>query len=134
MPAGFLGLLFSVRTATATSPFCGFTAANAVGVVQFDRTGSVFMLAGESRLGIAPDGHSLIGWGEDGARLYSPQGFRLQTLTDQSVSALVWQEDAKGFLLLQEDGLFHFQFPLLQARLVTTDVWRGDEKAFVWLR
>jgi Periplasmic component of the Tol biopolymer transport system len=111
-----------------------FTAASAVGVLQFDRTGSVFMLAGEQRLGIAPDGHWLIGWGGNGARLYSPQGFRLQTLTDQSVSALVWQEDSKGFFLLAQDGLFHFQFPLLQARLVTTDVWRGDEKAFVWLR
>ena len=111
-----------------------FTASGTLGVLQFDRNGSVFMLAGEERLGIAPDGHWLIGWGGSGARLYSPQGFALQTLTEQSVSALVWQEDSKGFLLLEGDGLFHFQFPLLQPRLVTTDVWRGDEKAFSWLR
>ncbi len=111
-----------------------FTASSAVGVRQFDQTGSVFMLAGEQRPGIAPDGHWLIGWGGNGVRLYSPQGFVLQTLTDQSVSALVWQEDAKGFFLLTQDGLFQYQFPLLQARLVTPDVWRGDEKAFVWLR
>ncbi len=111
-----------------------FTASNSVGVVQFDSSGSVFILAGEERLGISPDGHWLIGWGGNGARLYSPQGFELQTLTEQSVSALAWQEDAGGFFLLEEDGLYYLQFPLLQARLVTQDVWRGDERAFVWLR
>jgi len=111
-----------------------FTASNALGVMQFDRTGSVFMLAGEERLGIAPDGLWLIGWGGNGARLYSPQGYKLQLLTDQSVSALVWQEDSRGFFLLAHGGLFHYQFPLLQPRLVTPDVWRGDEGAFVWLR
>ena len=58
----------------------------------------------------------------------------MRTVSDQSVSAVIWQEDGKGFLLLEEDGLFHYQFPLLQARLVTSDVWRGDEQAFVWLR
>ena len=111
-----------------------FAASGSAGTILFDRSGVVFSLPGEERLGISPDRHWLIGWGANGARLYSPQGFQLQVLTEQAVSALVWQEDSKGFFLLASDGLFHYQFPLLQARLVTADVWRGDEGAFVWLR
>jgi len=131
----FSALLASEYKNLGFSPESGlFTASSALGVVRFDRTGSVSVLAGEERLGAAPDGNWLIGWGGNGARLYSRQALRLQTLTDQSVSALIWQEDGKGFFLLEEDGLFHYQFPLLQARLVTSDVWRGDEQAFVWLR
>src|SRR5690606_7892563 len=52
-----------------------FTASGTLGVLQFDRNGSVFMLTGEERLRIAPDGHRLMGWGGIAARLLRPRGF-----------------------------------------------------------
>ncbi|HOE34959.1 MAG: hypothetical protein GX415_04775 [Chloroflexi bacterium] len=111
-----------------------FTASRAGGALLFDRSGIVFSLPGEERLGIAPDERWLIGWGANGARLYSPQGLQLQTLAEHAIGALIWQEDSKGFFLLTSGGVFQYQFPLLQPRLVAADVWHGDERAFVWLK
>jgi len=57
----------------------------------------------------------------------------LQSLTEQPVSAVVWQKDGQGIYLLEQDGLYQLRFPLLQHKLVTADVYRGSEDVFAWL-
>jgi hypothetical protein len=110
-----------------------FVATGRSGVLQFDSSGIIARLEDEERVSFSPDGKWTIGWGANGARLYYADGMRLQNLTEQSVSAVIWQKDGKGIYLLEQDGLYQLRFPLLQRKLVTADVYRGSEQAFAWL-
>ena len=110
-----------------------FIATGKSGVVQFDGNGILARLEADQRISFSPDGKWAIGWGTNGARLYYADGMLLQNLTEQSVSAVVWQKDGKGIYLLEPDGLYQLRFPLLQHKLVTADVYQGSEHAFAWL-
>jgi hypothetical protein len=110
-----------------------FVATDKSGVFQFDSSGILNRLKDDQRLSFSPDGKWAIGWGANGARLYYADGMLLQSLTEQSVSAVVWQKNGQGIYLLEQDGLYQMRFPLLQHKLVTTDVYRGGEQAFAWL-
>ena len=110
-----------------------FTAVGEAGVILFDDSGILAQMTGEQHASFSPDGKWTVGWGTNGARLYYADGMRLQNLTEQSVSAVIWQKDGKGIYLLEPDGLYQLRFPLLQHKLVTEDVYRGNEQAFAWL-
>ena len=110
-----------------------FVATGKSGVFQFNGSGILARLNDDQRLSFSPDGKWAIGWGTNGARLYYADGMLLQSLTEQPVSAVVWQKDGQGIYLLEHDGLYQLRFPLLQHKLVTADVYRGSEDAFAWL-
>ena len=110
-----------------------FTAVGEAGVILFDDSGILALMTDEQHASFSPDGKWTIGWGTNGARLYYADGMLLQNLTEQSVSAVVWQKDGKGIYLLEPDGLYQLRFPLLQHQLVTADVYQGSEQAFAWL-
>ncbi len=110
-----------------------FTAVGEAGVILFDDSGILALMTDEQHVSFSPDGKWTIGWGTNGARLYYADGMLLQNLTEQSVSAVVWQKDGKGIYLLEPDGLYQLRFPLLQHKLVTADVYQGREQAFAWL-
>ncbi|MFZ3069897.1 MAG: hypothetical protein WA110_02075 [Anaerolineaceae bacterium] len=116
------------------SPEAGlFLASNSAGMLEFGENGAVLSLPEEKRISHSPNGNWIIGWGANGARLYSGDGSRLQELSTKAVEAVIWQEDSNGFYLLGQEGLYHLQFPLLQSRLLCQDVYREDETLFVWL-
>jgi hypothetical protein len=110
-----------------------FIATGKSGALQFDGNGILTRLEADQRISFSPDGKWAIGWGTNGARLYYADGMLLQNLTEQSVSAVVWQKDGKGIYLLEPDGLYQLRFPLLQHKLVTADVYQSSDQAFAWL-
>jgi len=110
-----------------------FIASGKTGVIQFDDSGILARLNDEQRATFSPEGEWIVGWGTSGARLYYTDGTLLQSLTDQPVSAVVWQKNGQSIYLLEEGGLYQLRFPLLRNQLVTADVYREDERAFAWL-
>ena len=110
-----------------------FIASGKNGTIVFGPDGVVLSLRLEERASYSPNGKWLVGWGQSGARLYTGEGLYLQDLSDAPVENLIWQNDSAGFFILTEEGLQHYQFPLLQATLISQDVARGHENWFGWL-
>jgi len=111
-----------------------FMASNGKEVVIFDKTGVIQTVPNEQRLNFSPNGNYFIGWGSTGARLYSSDGKLIRTITNNSVTASIWEPSTKGFYLLQSNGLYQYVLPSLQGKLVTQDVYENNEDTFVWLR
>ncbi|MFZ3150277.1 MAG: hypothetical protein WA116_01185 [Anaerolineaceae bacterium] len=102
-------------------------------VIEFNSSGIISTLLQETRVSYSPNANWIIAYGENGARLYSGEGTRLQILSQEAVETVIWQENSQGFYLLQADGLYQRQFPLLQPQLLCADVYRQDEALFIWL-
>jgi len=87
-----------------------FIASGKTGVIQFDDSGILARLNDEQRATFSPDGEWIVGWGTSGARLYYTDGTLLQSLTDQPVSAVVWQKMVKVYICWMEGGLYQLRF------------------------
>lgn len=110
-----------------------FSASGALGLTLFSPGKNTLSFPDDQQAAYAPSGSWLLTWGSNGARLNAPDGKPLQVISAEGVSAAIWQPDSRGFYLLKDAGLFHYQFPLLRETLVCDDVSRTDPGWFVWL-
>lgn len=110
-----------------------FTAAGSQGLLLFTPEGSSLLVKGEASCSASPDGHWLACWGNSlhpGLRLYQPDGVRLQDMTGEPVSQVLWQPNSQAFYYQAGDQLFRASFPLAKPVLLDQGVERAS---FGWL-
>lgn len=116
-----------------------FVAQGAQGVVAFSTQGQEIFLPEEANARISPNGQWMIGWGDGadslaGARLYQPPSTHpLQTISDKSVEAILWQPNSRGFFLFADGDLFHVEFPSLQLKPVQIGFPESGQFDLIWV-
>ena len=108
-----------------------------MGVTGIRLDNSSFSLENETNALFSPNGAWLVGWnsGEThpGMRLYSANGSLLQSISSEAVKQVIWQKDARGFMMVTGSGLYQVNFPDLQPKLITDDIYQGEVVDLVWL-
>lgn len=111
-----------------------FLASNPRGVFGINAGGIVISLLQEEKAAFSPNNSWLLGWSKSGANLFTTQGKLLQELIDEPVVDAVWLQNAKGFYLVAESGLYHYAFPILKPKWITDDIALANEIFTAWLK
>ena len=116
-----------------------FLARGVQGVLAFSAQGQGFSLPNEADLRISPDGQWMVAWGDglgsqSGARLYqTTSSFPLQTISDQSVEAILWQPDSRSFFIFAGRDLFLVEFPQLNLQPIQIGFPEDGQFDFIYV-
>jgi hypothetical protein len=116
-----------------------FVVQGAQGVYTFSAQEQDVFLPDEANVRISSDGQWLIGWGNGietmaGARLYQPPNTNpLQTISEKTVGAVLWQPDSRGFFIFIEGELYHVEFPSLKLNPVQIGFPDSGSFDLIWV-